>query len=121
LNEPTCDANPQCKAVCQVKAALATNCAISPDAQVRLAGDPRLYGAIKNHLPEFAQLVVRTNLLNEKSLGISHVTLADYKALGATRDRVRVCVLQGVDATAQARASLSRAISASQIMRGISF
>ncbi len=117
----TCDANVQCKNVCRTKAAIATTCPNPPGIEVRVAGDQAIYDALKKHMPDFAEASVEANLVNSTSFNISAVTLADYKTLGSTRDRVRVCVTAASKNVEQARNSLATSVAASQVTQGIKF
>jgi hypothetical protein len=117
----TCEANDQCRRVCAVRAALATTCEPPVAAEVRLVGEVAgLYQAIRTHLPQFAAISREAALVNEQSFRIARVTLADYQALGNTRDRVRVCVSEGARKVEEARTSLARTVSAANVINGIS-
>jgi hypothetical protein len=88
---------------------------------VRLAGDLKLYAAIKNHMTEFAQVALEAQLINNNTFQLSGVTLDDYKSIGATRDQARVCIQAASTTTANARKSIAVSVAASQVIQGISF
>jgi hypothetical protein len=116
-----CEGNLQCKNICRVKGALGTKCTSPTGVEVRLAGDLALYNALKNHLAEFGALSVEANLLNTASFSIGNVTLGDYKEVGATRDRARVCIQAAAKTVETARTNLATTVAASQVIRGVTF
>jgi hypothetical protein len=116
-----CEANVQCKNVCALKGALAGKCEPPRGAGVRVVGDLTLYAAMKNHLPEFAAAAQEAGQLNQRSFALARVTLDDYKALGVTRDKARLCVLEGGKIMEEARKSLGTSVAASQVVQGFKF
>ena len=117
----TCDANVQCHNVCKVRGALKANCQPPAGVEVRVAGDLAIYQALKAHAGDFAAAALEANLLNTESFRISSVTLEDYKTLGATRDKVRVCVTAGSKSVDDARTSLATSVAAAQVIKGLKF
>jgi hypothetical protein len=118
---PSCEATAECKNICAVKGALATTCEAPSAVDVRLAGDNPMYAALKKHIAEFAALSMEATLLSDTSASITGASVAEYKAIGATRDRARVCVTAGAQTVDEARTRLASIVGAKQVIRGIQF
>ncbi len=117
----TCPASEQCADICAVKGAIATKCEPPLAFELRVVGDLAMYNALSKHLPELASLVREVNILNDDSVRIAQVTIEDYKKLGPTRDRVRVCITSASRTVSDARAQLGTVVGATSVLDGLKF
>jgi hypothetical protein len=117
----TCEANAQCKSICALKGTLAGKCEPPKFVGVRLAGDDALYVALKANLAKLVALGLEGTAINEKALALGNVSVDDYNKIGASRDRARLCVIEGSKIVAEARATLAKSVSAAQVLRGFKF
>ena len=116
-----CPANDQCKAVCGVRAALATKCPAINVGELRVAGDTVLYTAIAKNIGEFATLANELTVVKNAVERIADRTPTDFKSIGLVTDRGFRCVDTGISTMGQARDTLNKSTGATNIFRGIQF
>lgn len=112
--------NPICAGTCVLKGALGATCGSVPVATT-LAGDYKLYDAIRAHIEEFSAIAREANVINGNLSGVLQQTSGSFHAIGVVHDNARLCAASGGPIYDEGRKRLSEAVSASLVLNGTKF
>jgi hypothetical protein len=114
------DANSLCKSVCAVKGSLSAKCETVP-VDIRIAGDFKLYDALKANMAEFAAVARETAVLQANVAGVLNQTTSKFKEIGVVYDNARLCATGAAPIYEEARSLLNDATGAQLILSGVKF
>jgi len=112
--------NQICNDVCAMRGALAVKCTSAP-MDIRLAGDYKLYDALRAHADELSAVIRDANLINQKLAGVLGKTSGKFHEIGVVHDNARLCADKGGPLYDQAALQINDAIGASGVITGAKF
>ncbi len=115
------DANPICKNVCHMAGILAAKCGSDPSPSLEVAGDYKLYDALRAHISEFSAPVRELNLIAANLGGVTQRTPGDFKAIGVVFDNARKCADTAAADYETARGNINTGTAVTLILRGAKF
>lgn len=114
------DANPICKGVCAVKAALVTTCGDAP-MSIQVAGDYKLADALAAHAAELTALLREASIITTNLGGVVDLTPGKFRDIGVVFDNARICADSVAPTYEEARGIINTAVGARGILQGVNF
>lgn len=113
-----CEADDECKRTCRLQGVMASKCVPMAEVDLRVAGDFKLYDALKKNGPAIAALFNEVSALGPALERARDRTTGNYLAIGVRRDVGLRCVEQGTATLSAGAETFRKVVSASQFIKG---